>query len=190
MFQSIGSVFKWPARNNGCSSPSSLSFQSARCSSTPNRLAPISNSLNNMSSSPSSSPGRSSWPNISFTVILILLAFSLQTAGNSSFVSIIRPSIFNYSSIQWHVAHRHWQRLCATRRRFSCSIDCLFLNTILLFIFSVSTQWLPVARALGYYCNKIRKILCRYLIFHFGKYSLFNMYSSEIHLGKEYCRQR
>lgn len=85
-------AFKCPpsARKNGCSSPSSLSSHSGRCSSTPNRLGLISNSLNKMSS-PSSSPGRSSWRNISFTVLVVFLAFSLQTAEGCSSRSTPKP---------------------------------------------------------------------------------------------------
>lgn len=64
-------------RKKCCSSPSSLSSHAGRCSSE--CLGQV--SLNNMS--PSSSSGRPSWRTIYLTMLVIFLAFSLQTAGKN-----------------------------------------------------------------------------------------------------------
>nr|CAH0101284.1 unnamed protein product [Daphnia galeata] len=95
MFQSmhsVPSVKTQPSpRKNCCSSLSSLSFHAGRCSSESTSLGQISNSLNNMSPSPSSSSGRPSWRTIYLTMLVIFLAFSLQTAEGCSSRSTPKP---------------------------------------------------------------------------------------------------
>ncbi|XP_046457077.1 uncharacterized protein LOC124204109 [Daphnia pulex] len=72
-------------RKKCCSSPSSLSSHAGRCSSE--CLGQV--SLNNMS--PSSSSGRPSWRTIYLTMLVIFLAFSLQTAEGCSSRSTPKP---------------------------------------------------------------------------------------------------
>ncbi|EFX70159.1 hypothetical protein DAPPUDRAFT_228448 [Daphnia pulex] len=86
-------------RKNCCSSPSSLSSHAGRCSSE--CLGQVS-----LNMSPSSSSGRPSWRTIYLTMLVIFLAFSLQTAV-VSFCHWTFECLFGYLSPESsHVVRR------------------------------------------------------------------------------------
>ena len=124
MFQSmhpVPSVKTQPSpRKNCCSSLSSLSSHAGRCSSESTSLGQISNSLNNMSPSPSSSSGRPSWRTIYLTMLVIFLAFSLQTAGKFKYF-FISSAYFNV--FEWKCA--------------SASLTVSYLTVVLLKILAI-----------------------------------------------------